>query len=77
MKLQSALTRVAAVGFAAFLTAVALNAAALLSFSLATVAFLALIAANDYAPRRHPRVAIGATVIRFAVRPTETHRLAA
>ena len=77
MKLHSLLARIAAFGFAAFLAAVAFNAAALVSFSLAAGAFLALIAAHDYAPRRHTRLAVAATVVRFTARPVETHRLAA
>jgi hypothetical protein len=77
MKLHSVLARVAALGFAAFLAAVALNAAALVAFSLAAGTFLALIAAHDYAPRRHARVVVAATVIRFPARPAERHRLAA
>ncbi|MBI5771608.1 MAG: alkaline phosphatase family protein [Verrucomicrobia bacterium] len=79
MKLASLLSRVAAVGFAAFLATVALNAAPLISFSLAAGAFLALIAAHDYAPRHYPRVSVAATVLRFPppAHATESHRLAA
>ena len=80
MKLVTLLTRVAVLGFAAFLAAVALNAAALVSFSLAAAAFLALIAAHDYAPRPARRVAIAATMIDFPVAPARTEtpaRLAA
>jgi hypothetical protein len=74
MKLHSVLARVAA-----FLAAVALNAAPLLAIALVAGALLALIAAHDYAPRRHPRLAVGATVLRFnpPAPANEEHRLAA
>lgn len=79
MKLANVLSRVATVGFAAFVAAVLLNAAATLTFVIATGAFLALIAAHDYSPVPRPRVAVAATVLRFTAQPaaTEDHRLAA
>lgn len=79
MKIHSVLTRLAALAFAAFLASVALNAAALLSFILATIAFLSLIAAHDYAQPARPRLAVAATALRFPARSfqTEERRLAA
>ncbi len=80
MKLVTQLTRVAALGFASFLAAVAFGVAAIPALSLATGAFLALLAAHDYAPRQPARVAVAATMIEFPatiVRRIEAHRLAA
>ncbi len=80
MILVTQLTRVAALGFAAFLAAVAFGVAAIPALSLSAGAFLALLATHDYAPRQSARVAVAATAIECPAtiaRRTEAHRLAA
>ena len=80
MKIVPFLARVAAAGFAAFILAVAFDAAALASFTVAASAFLALIVAHDYTPRERLVVRRRAPVLSFPPMPartTEAQRLAA
>jgi hypothetical protein len=65
MKLFTQLTRVAALGFASFLAAVTFGGAAVPALSLATGAFLALLATHDYAPQPRSRIAVAATMVEF------------
>jgi hypothetical protein len=80
MKLVTLLTRLAALGFATFLAAVALDAAAVAIFTLAAGAFLLLIAAHDYTPRERIVARRLAPVLSFPPMPargSDTERLAA
>jgi len=69
MKLVPLLTRVAALSFAAFLAAVAFNAAALAAFTLAAGAFVMLIASHDYVPRPGLALPRKAVVVDFPAAP--------
>ena len=80
MKLVAHLSRLAALGFAAFLLGLALDTQALALFSFATSAFLLLLLAQDYAPRRSYGRSRAGTVVTFTpvpVRATQPGKIAA
>jgi hypothetical protein len=72
MKLIPFLARVAALGFAVFILAVAFGVAPLASFTAAAGAFLALIMAHDYSPRGRIALRRRAPVLSFPPMPSRT-----
>jgi hypothetical protein len=77
MKLVPLLSRLAALGLAACVAALAFNTAALPWFALTASALALLVLAADYAPRRPLLVRRPAAVVPFPAAPVRPERLAA
>ena len=77
MKLVALLSRLAALGVASCLAAIALNAAVLGWFAFSACTLVLLIATADYAPRRSLAVRHTGTVVDFPTAPAQMRRLAA